>query len=271
MLALPKDTLAADLHAILHHAVEHFALYEEYAETHDRQWDTLSAPLHAIVLLGELPDSENLEAILTFLGAEENVLEFHLDDLHTQDMWEPVTKLAIGNFDRVAAFVRTPCPDVFSRIVISEAMRHLAWTWPEQAAAVAQWYKEQLGHFAQLPDGDPTLNDTLMAALISNCVDLNLTELLPEIETLFNQERVEAGYAGDWNEVRRDMLIHREIPEGQTVLPLAARYADMLEIEEASRGHRAEEERWLSQYPERGLMDHDFGDSYPPPVETYVR
>jgi hypothetical protein len=271
LLALPHDTLAADLRAILRHAVERFDRYEEYADAHDWQWDALSAPLHAIVLLGELRGGENLDALLTFLAAQEEVIDFHLSDQLTDDMWEPIAKLAVGHFERVAAFVRTPCPNVYSRVVASEAMRRLAWTWPEHTPAVAQWYKEQLVHFTQLPDGDPALDETLVAAIISDCVDLNLTDLLPEIGSLFRQGRVDPGYSGNWEEVRRDMLVPRSIPEGQTVRSLDERYTQMLLIEEASRGRREEEEDMPLQLPERGLWDHFFPEGSPQPVAPHVR
>jgi hypothetical protein len=271
LLALPHDTLAADLRAILRHAVEHFHLYEEYADEHGWQWDVLSAPLHALVLLGELPGGENLEALLSFLGAEEAMVDFHLSDQLMDDMWEPIAKLARGHFATITRFVRTPCPHEFARIVAAEAMRRLAWTWPEEAPAVQQWYQEQLVHFAQLPDGDPALDETLMGALVSDCVDQNFTELLPEIETLFRQGRVAIGYCGDWPEIQRDMQILRPIPEGQRVLPLAERYASMLEVEQASRGREEEMKDMPLQLPERGLWDHFFPEGGPQPVAPHVR
>jgi len=271
LLGLPHDTLAADLRAILRHAVERFDAYQQLEEEHGWQWDAMSAPMHAVLLLAELPGRENLEAILGFVASDDEPLRFHLSDLLTEMMWEPIAKLAIGHFDRIAEFVRTPCPDVFARVAAAEAMNRVAWTWPEQVPAVAQWYKEQLIHFAQLPDGDPALDETIVAALIADCMDQEWTDLLPVIEPLFAMDRVELGYCGDWSDVQRHMLKPRFRAKRETVRPLAACYADMLSIEENHRQRQAEEEDMPLHVPERELWDHPFPDGSLQPLAPHVR
>jgi len=270
LLALPHDTLAADLRAILRHAVERFDLYKA-AEEEDWQWEAMSAPMHAILLLSELPSRENLDAILSFMAIEDEPLRFHLGDHLTEYMWEPVAKLALAHFDRLAEFVRTQCPDTYSRVAAAEGMNRVAWTWPEHAPAVAQWYKEQLIHFAQLPDCDPALDETAVAALIADCLDHGWSDLLPEIETLFEMDRVDPGYSGDWEKVYREMLHPRYRRTRQTVLPLAERYADMLQVEENIRQRMAQEVGAPLKVPDRGLLDYDFSPPYKPTVQPAVR
>ena len=271
LLALPHDTLAADLRAILWHAVERFDAYQQLEEEHGWQWDAMSAPMHAVLLLAELPGRDNLDAILGFVASDDEPLRFHLSDLLTEMMWEPIAKLAIGHFDRIAEFVRTPCPDVFARVAAAEAMNRVAWTWPEHTSAVSQWYKEQLVHFAQLPDGDPALDETLVAALIADCMDQEWTDLLPVMEPLFTLDRVDTGYCGDWSDVQQQMLKPRFRAKRETVRPLAACYADMLSIEENHRQRQAEVEDMPLLVPERELWDHPFPDGSLQPVAPHVR
>jgi|GEM_PF-6985171 len=247
LLALPQDTLSADLRAILRHAVSHVEHYEVVLKADEWSWDLMSAPLHAILLLSELPGKENLDALLQFFASEDKVLQVHLGDLLTETMWEPVAKLAVGHFDRIATFVRTPCPNVFARVMAAEAMCRVVWTWPEHKSTVAQWYKEQLTHFAALAEDDPAQDPTLVAALVADCLDHQFIELLPEIEAVFDKDLVDPGYCGDKAKVLQDMLHPRYKPVRETVLSLADRYADLVGVEEDSRLRMIEQKAYKAK------------------------
>jgi uncharacterized protein YecA (UPF0149 family) len=107
--------------------------------------------------------------------------------------------------------------------------------------------------------------------LVSDCLDQEWADLLPSIEPLFQQDRVDTGYCGDWEYVQQAMTAPRFRAQPETVLPLAARYADMLQVEENIRERMAEEAQLPLQVPERGLLDYDFTPPYKPPVQPVIR
>ncbi|MGB6047547.1 MAG: DUF1186 domain-containing protein [Flavobacteriales bacterium] len=238
LLALPKETLIEDLGSLLRIGADEIEHWKELAGTNDPVWERTSFALHAIFLLGELPGAKSLETILEFLARPEEVLEFHLGDVLTECVEDPICKLAEGNFGMLTAFLRSPTAYTFARSTVSNAMAKLSNYNPALQPEVEQWFCDQLDFFAALGPDDEAMDFTVLGLMVTDIMDIHATALLPRIEVLFEMEYIDPFMCGSLEKVRMALTEPQFNDHRRPVLSLADRYADLAAFEK-----RAEEDQ----------------------------
>jgi hypothetical protein len=73
---------------------------------------------------------------------------------------------------------------------------------PETKFQVTAIYKELLEYIDSLNPDNDFIDDEFNGALITSCIDLNLRNLLPIIEKLYKEEKVEELWCGDIEDVK---------------------------------------------------------------------
>ena len=199
IIALPRETVIADLEKILLDAIDRYQYFKDlgYEE------ETHNFPLHAICLLGELKSENSLPAILNFLENNEEVLEFWLGDHITSTLWLPVYLLSQNSLEILKQFLIKPGICTYSKTAVSEALCQMVLHQPEKRNEIITIYKEVLSYFSHAGLEDNVIDSDFLGLTIGDIIDCALIELLPVIKELFDKKYVGQEINGPYEEVEQ--------------------------------------------------------------------
>ena len=204
ILALPRQTVLADLVLVLSDSISRYRYFEEIFEKEGIGEDRLTFPLHAILLLGELKAKESLGLILKFLSFENDFLVFWLGDHKTETIYEPIYYLGESQLDQLKAFVFRPNVDTYVKTSVLTAVQQVYFYQPHRKNEIIHWYDEVIDYFIENA-GNQNLNSSeLLAFIVSDIVEIREKRLLPDIERLFRMSYVCEGICGPIQKVRTE-------------------------------------------------------------------
>ncbi|HMN07010.1 MAG TPA: DUF1186 domain-containing protein [Flavobacteriales bacterium] len=230
LLALPRETLVQDLTAIVQHGIDRFHHYKEHL---DELWnEDLCFVHHALILLGERPGADSLEAVLLALSQSSEYSELFLGDWLTEDVWTTVANLAEGQLDRLDAFMRTPRLHAFGKVVVSEAICQLGLHRPELLPAIEEWYAGLLAFYTAAQADEEVMDATLLGMMVGDILELGLSSLLPAVEALYARGIVPSFVCGSIETVREEFAKPKHRIHKREMLDVEARYAELADAEE---------------------------------------
>jgi SEC-C motif/Protein of unknown function (DUF1186) len=183
LLALPRETLIADLHKVLDDAMARFDFFYKEIDTEDG-YVFLS---HALMLLAELKSTTSLSLALNLIRQDAEWSDFYFDDLLTEKLPIYFYKL-LGNNDLAVLknYLLEPNNHSFQRMVVPQALSILAYHHPEKRQQVIGFLEDMLNTFydnrrlfKDIIDID--VNDAIVADLL----DLKSTDSFPVAAKLF--------------------------------------------------------------------------------------
>jgi hypothetical protein len=194
ILALPRESIIADLEKLLQDAVsryQHFIKLEWKEDTHH-------FPLHAICLLAELKSENSLPAVLNFLENNEEVLEYWLGDHLTGTLWLPLYLLSQNKSELLKQFLLKPGINTYSKTGVSEALSQRAIHHPQKRNEIAATYKDVLSHYIYAKPKDNIIDSDFLGLTIGDIISCGFTELLPLIKELHDKKYVSIGINGTY-------------------------------------------------------------------------
>lgn len=195
ILALPRESLHADLEVLIRHAM-------------DIDIETLEAPLeetndtwfffHSLMLLGELRAEQSLPLVLEVLRLPEDVLEFWFGDLILEEFWAILLWCGRNRIPELVKFSKDQTvPDDFMRGLTVEVLEQIAFHFPERRDEIVQTLGDLLAYFNDLETFIE--KDINPATSVTNALaDLEAREYLPAVEALYEKDRVDEFVRGDW-------------------------------------------------------------------------
>ena len=203
ILALPQDTLREDLEQLLyyHIGLTCDGIPEDYdADGYD---GTLT---HCVILLAEVGnDTSSLEAVLEVLRQNNEFYDYHLGDVGTEMLVPVLYRLGQHQLDRLAEFMREEGLLTDFKYFVMEAVVQIALHQPERRSEIIAWFADLLrfaiDHLAEAR----SIDSTLAGFLVSRCLDLKATELLPKLEALYKTGLVDLRVCGDYGKVVREL------------------------------------------------------------------
>ncbi|MDX2071650.1 MAG: DUF1186 domain-containing protein [Haliscomenobacter sp.] len=201
LLALPGATLIEDLEWIIRDELDYVQSLDEEDEEEENY--TL---FHTLMILGHLRSEKSLPLILEVWRLEPDTIDLVFGDLLYEDLWQvlwlcgehqvPLLKNFILDDTVPGVFCRTEMVDTFDQIVINA---------PSRRQEILQVLAELLRHFDQIPDEKFSEDHCIICSnLASSISDLNATEYLPFIASLFERDRIDLNLRGDWFEFQKD-------------------------------------------------------------------
>lgn len=219
ILDLDRPTLIADLELILKDSTQNYTAFEA-AYQEGPGYDFGDAPLHALMLLGELKATEALPAILAWLSGDEAFLEFWLGDHLTATIWEPIYKLLPDETGLTENFLKKQGLNQFAQAAVADALVQLALHRPEQRPYVVELFKRVFEQFNETPASE---GEDFISLLVNSAVELTATELIPVISDLYDKGLLDDFMAGSKEETLAD-LQHHDRNYLQEVLGIIERY-----------------------------------------------
>jgi hypothetical protein len=205
LLALPQESLIEDLETVLQDCINRYEYFCEVEEEGSRDPHKFQFPLHALFLLADLEAEESLPAVLNLLRQEDELLDFWLGDHLTESYWRVIYHLGQHKLPELTAFLKEPDNDTFERHAIPSAMQQIALHQPERKAEIVEWYQDIFDFFLKNKEDDRIIDIELIGFMVSDCIEINATELTDIIELLFQNNLVETFVTGSWQSVKEDL------------------------------------------------------------------
>lgn len=244
ILALPRETLVADLEKLLADAVDRYPFFLQSGWGEEVSF----FPLHAFCLLGELKAETSLPIFLRVLENDEEILEFWFGDHLTETLWLPMYLLSENNLQLLKAFLLKPELHTFAKIVVSEALAQMALNQPAKRKEIASIYSEVLSWYNQPDLDDATIDREFIALTIGDLIDCNFIELLPVVKELYDKKRVSITVNGTYDDVVTFFKKPAVIDRRRKVVSIFDLYQNILDT-------------WAS-YAEEGNKFSDFEETF---------
>jgi len=210
ILALPRPSLIKDLEEVLDEATRNFKDYDGFYEEAPEE-SLFLAPAHAFFILGELGAIEALPAINQFLSQNEEFLDFWLGDLVTEEIWQPIYKLAQSDITQLLPFISQRVEYVWGKSAhLKTALLYLSLNRKEKSVILPAYKKtfQELVLQAKKTSTFDDENDTLTSAVFS-ALDYGLIELEDEIELAIKGALIDDYGPQSW-EIAHDKLVKNE-------------------------------------------------------------
>lgn len=222
ILSLPRETLIQDLEAVINDSIERYSYYKQVADASGWDEEKFSFLIHAFFLLGELKATSSLDSIFTLLSQSEDCLTFYLGDILTELVWEVVYKVANNNLEACKQFVFRPDVYTYARSAVANMVVQIAFHQPARRNEVISWFKDVLQF--HLNRNEDEIDSDYMAFLVSDIIEIEAKELMPEVKRLYDGDMVSEWLCGDWQEVSQDLNKPNEYSHKQDILTIFERY-----------------------------------------------
>lgn len=250
ILALPRQTLIADLVTVLHDSVFRF----DYFNKLDYEEETHNFVLHAMFLLKELNAVESLDVIFSVLALDRDYLELWFGDHLTSDFWQIFYQLGFHQPEVLKSFLIKPGIDTFSKSAVSDALCQMILHHPEKRDEISAIYSEVFTLFSEASIDDNLIDSEFLGLAISDAIDCRLYELLPIIKVLYEKGYVSLGICGSYTDVVKEFRLPPKPYHKRNIYTIFELYDDILST-------------WYGYNPDR--YDKPHTDYLPPqPVKS---
>lgn len=236
LLALPRESLVADLEAILLDAAARCSQFRDDAD----KWtaDETTFPVHALSLLGELDAVEALPTVLRFLASPPDALHYWFGDLFDPLAIPPLVRIIGRQLPDTVGWMLTPGIAGESRGRLVDAVAGAAQFDPDRRPEVLAWFESVLSQLIETPIEDNVLDTDLITAIFWNLADLGAHELLSLITRCYEKGYVMISMVGDLEEMTESLhgppKIRSRVPD------LTERYRQACEACQGAADHPPE-------------------------------
>jgi hypothetical protein len=216
ILALPRESLIADLKTLLDDAVGvgPATQWERDAFGHE---DEFSGPLNALHFLAEVRATEAFDTVLEFFSQHSELLEMWLGEENFADFLHPYVEVPR---DRLTQWMKRPGLSAIAREGFAEAVAALAMREPSRRAEVFAWFEDLLEFLAGSPSEDNILDTELVSSMVGNLCDLRAVELLPLIRKLYDRNLVSDFKVGSYDEIAEEIITPTDPRKISPIRPL---------------------------------------------------
>jgi hypothetical protein len=200
--ALPKTTLVQDLKRVLEDGLRRY----KYFERQSRKWevwqeDQVSFMPHAFHFLALYGDEDCLPVVLDVLRQEEDFLDFWFGEEAASFVFPCLIRIASAQLPQLQQFMQERYVYPYSKIMVSSTVAQIAWHNIELLPEVSAWFGSIFEHYKLNIDDKALIDSDLIAWMTASAGELSLKELLPVIETLYQEGVVSKDVVGEWAEI----------------------------------------------------------------------
>lgn len=206
LLAVPHDELRLDLLNILAHAL---GVWWENPDEYEYLF--FPAVGHALMLLTEVGQEEDLDAVLEVLRMPEEFLDSVFGDVPELIIMPVVFRLGQNRLDQLMDFMKEEKLANNYKFNVSDAVLHVGLDLGRRDEAIA-WYCRLLTDILDDHDVAFYTDATLNGTLIGNLMQLDAREALPLIKRLYDCRFVDLDVNGVYADVVADMGSSHDAP-----------------------------------------------------------
>lgn len=224
ILALPRESVIADLEKVLIDSIERFNHFNQLLDTGDVYLDFT---LHALYLLGELKAEESLPVILKVLSQHDEYYDIYFGDWIHEGCWEPIYKLANRQLETLKAYMLEPDNYTYARNVVIGVLEQIAMHQPQRNEEVVNWFIKLLEAYGKSSLDDNVVDSELIAFMACSLVDLIGKEAGAHLKPLFDKGWVATSVCGNYNELMKSAG-KRSMLDEKSLLTIDDRYQEIV-------------------------------------------
>lgn len=190
-----RKLLIEDLEKVFLHAVDKYEIFNA---------DNVAARntffvWHAIFLLKDLEATETLPAILHFLKQDEELVSLYLGDGVSDFGWQIFYSLGNKQLRLLVDYCKSSPDDYTVRPEMTETLKQIALHEPERRLEIESYLRELLFYASSISIEEDSFIDDLTDKVLESIGQLSLTRLFPDVEKLFNEDKLSAIFILDWD------------------------------------------------------------------------
>lgn len=198
ILTLPHDEAAEDIGKIVMYEIG-----RTYKSIND---DTIGKPendaiLHSLYLLTQLKSEKGLDAVLEIMRQNGNFADYHLGDLAPEVLHPALYACGMNRIPEIEAYLNQPGLDSYVRGQAFDALAMIVFLHPERREEIIEVFRKILKSWVIRLPKQEACDGSLAGSFMSNLMDLEAKELIPEIEAVFETDCVDKSISGDLNAV----------------------------------------------------------------------
>lgn len=198
ILALPHDEAAEDISKIVMYEIG-----RTYKSIND---DTIGKPendaiLHSLYLLTQLKSEKGLDAVLEIMRQNGSFADYHLGDLAPEVLHPALYACGMNKIPVIERYLNQPGLDSYVRAQAFDALAMNVFLHPERREEIIEVFRKILKSWVKKLPKQEACDGSLAGFLMSNLMDIEAKELIPEIKAVFKTDCVDKTISGDLNAV----------------------------------------------------------------------
>lgn len=198
ILTLPHDEAAEDISKIVMYQIG-----KTYESIND---DTIGKPendaiLHSLYLLTQLKSEKGLDAVLELMRQNGNFADYHLGDLAPEVIPPALYACGMNRIPEIEAYLNQPGLDSYVRGQAFDSLAMIVFLHPERREEIIEVFRKILKSWVTRLPKQEACDGSLAGFLMSNLMDIEAKELIPEIEAVFETDCVDKTISGNLNAV----------------------------------------------------------------------
>ena len=270
ILALPRETIIADLEKVLMDSIERFNHFKTLVDEGEEEW--FDFPLHAIFLLSELKSEESLLVILKVLSQHREYYEFYFGDYLSDGLWEPLFNIANNKLKELEKFMEQPGKHTYAKSMWFMLVEQVVMHQPERKEEVVKWYESLIDFYNNCTIEDNIIDSDLLGLLIWSYVDIMADKkAVVNAKSLFDKGWVSTSICGTYEDLFKEDLTSNRLRK-EKLLNIDERYDEILNTwngykeEDDDYGHLRDNSEWFDQpYNEPVVKEKKVGRNDPCP------
>lgn len=202
ILALPKDEAAQDISNIILYSIG--KTYNGINDDTIKGWDN-SAIMLSIILLTRLQSDKGLDAVLEIMRQNGKFADYHLGDIAPELLHPALYACGKDNIPAIEDYLNQPGLDSYLRSQAPDALAMIVFNHPERRKEIINVFRRLLNNMIPNLPVQRACDGTFAGFVMSNLMDIDATELIPEIKATFATGCVNKTIAGDCKNVIRDI------------------------------------------------------------------
>ncbi len=202
ILALPKDEAAQDISNVMLYSIG--KTYKGINDDTIESWNN-SAIMHSLILLAQLQSDKGLDAVLEIMRQTDEFADYHLGDLTPELLHPALYACGKDNITAIEAYLNQPGLDSYLRSQAPDALAMIILNQPERRGEIIEVFRRLLNNMVSNLPVQRACDGTFAGFVMSNLMDIDAKELIPEIKATFATDCVNKTIAGGCKEVIRDI------------------------------------------------------------------
>ena len=202
ILALPKDEAAQDISNVMLYSIG--KTYKGINDDTIESWNN-SAIMHSLILLAQLQSDKGLDAVLEIMRQTDEFADYHLGDLTPELLHPALYACGKDNITAIEAYLSQPGLDSYLRSQAPDALAMIIFNQPERRGEIIEVFRRLLINMTSNLPVQKACDGTFAGFVMSNLMDIDAKELIPEIKATFATDCVNKTIAGGCKEVIRDI------------------------------------------------------------------
>lgn len=202
ILALPNDEAAQDISNVILYSIG--KTYQGINDDTIEGWDN-SAIMHSLILLAQLQSDKGLDAVLEIMRQTGEFADYHLGDMAPELLHPALYACGKDNVPAIEDYLNHPGLDSYLRSQAPDALAMIVFNHPERRNEIINAFRRLLNNMVSNLPVQRACDGTFAGFVMSNLMDIDAKELIPEIEETFATNCVNKTIAGDCKKVIKDI------------------------------------------------------------------